>query len=181
MTDVIALKKNSNNDLLLIIRGLAALSVVFWHGGGYLGEYPAWVTIPGRTAVWLFFGISGYVIAFGFVHDKYRISVADLKDFYVNRFLRIYPIFIVLSCLGWITDFVITGRSPISIGEIPSQFLAMQFNQSYILNGVFWTLGIEAQFYIVAPVIVWFAFNKKSNRFWLPVALCLYAGLVYLQ
>lgn len=183
MTEDIASKKGSrtNNDLLLIIRGLAALSVVFWHGGGYLGEYPAWVTIPGRTAVWLFFGISGYVIAFGFMHDRYGINVSDLKDFYINRFLRIYPIFVVLSCLGWATEFVLTGRSPISISEIPSQFLAMQFDQNYIINGVFWTLGIELQFYILAPVITWILFSEQLNRFWFPKVLFFYAGLVFLQ
>ena len=55
-------------DLLLIIRGFLAYAVLVWHFKGY--EYPikelAFITIPGRMAVWLFFILSGYLIGFGF-------------------------------------------------------------------------------------------------------------------
>jgi peptidoglycan/LPS O-acetylase OafA/YrhL len=53
-------------DLLLVIRGLAAISVLIWHAGGHQGGFP-FINVPGRTAVWVFFGISGYVIAYGFL------------------------------------------------------------------------------------------------------------------
>ncbi len=141
-------------DLLLIIRGLAAISVVVWHSQGYLGEFPSVLNIPGRTAVWLFFGISGYVISYGFIHNRYYLTLPDLKDFYTNRFLRVYPLFFAVSLLSLVVGFIGTGNSPISLNEIPSQFLAYQFNHEYKLNGVFWTLGIEMQFYVIAPILV---------------------------
>lgn len=80
-------------DFLLITRGLLAISVVIWHFSGYQSKIYPLLNLPGRTAVWLFFGISGYVIAYGFIHKRYRLTLPDLKDFYINRLLRIYPLF----------------------------------------------------------------------------------------
>jgi peptidoglycan/LPS O-acetylase OafA/YrhL len=85
-------------DLLLIVRGLAATAVVFWHGFGayHVNEISPLINIPGRTAVWIFFGISGYVISYGFIYKKYSFSFISLKNFYTNRLLRIYPLFICI-------------------------------------------------------------------------------------
>jgi len=154
--------RHKTMDLLLIIRGLAALSVVVWHAEGYRGNFPSVVNIPGRTAVWLFFGISGYVISYGFIHKRYRLNLFDLRDFYVNRFLRIYPLFLTLSALCWVTGLIFTGSNPIGLKDLPGQLFALQFNQNYILCGVFWTLGIEIHFYLLAPLLVTPFFNKKS-------------------
>ncbi|MCE9619615.1 MAG: acyltransferase [Planctomycetes bacterium] len=164
-------------DLLLIIRGLAALSVVVWHAEGNHAEFPPVVNIPGRTAVWLFFGISGYVISYGFVHRRYKYTLHDLRDFYINRFLRIYPLFLLLSAVGWITLLLTSGTSPIGWRDLPAQLLAIQFDQNYILNGVFWTLGIELQFYLLAPLLAWMLLGRKS-RCLIPCA-CLYGVMVY--
>lgn len=161
-----------NSDLLLISRGIAAVSVVFWHAVGYLGQYPFWLNIPGRTAVWLFFGISGYVIAYGFIHRRYSLSALDVKDFYVNRFLRIYPIFLFLSIVAWAIEFVATGENPIPVSDIPAQIFAFQFNHDYRLNGVFWTLGIEIHFYLLAPLLLMPFLQKERHwYFWFPIII----------
>lgn len=141
-------------DLLLVTRGLMALAVVVWHAEGYQGDFPSLLNVPGRTAVWIFFGISGYVIAYGFIHRRYNLTGSDLRDFYLNRFLRIYPLFLALSILSWITEMVLTGNSPISLNDLPAQLFAVQFNHSYVLSGVFWTLGVELHFYLLAPLLV---------------------------
>lgn len=143
----------SRPDLLLILRGLAAWAVVCWHVVGYKGELPPLVNVPGRTAVWLFFGISGYVIAYGFVHQRYSVTRAGMTAFWTNRFLRIYPLFFVLSVLSWVTASWVAGSSVLALRDVPAQFLAWQFNQNYALSGVFWTLGIELHFYFIAPVL----------------------------
>ena len=110
-------------DLLLILRGLAALSVGFWHvTGAYDPTLPAAFNTSGRTAVWLFFGISGYVIAYGFIHGRYRLVRSDLLQFYWNRFLRLYPLFFTLSVLSWATMWWKTGISPLGVAEIPASF-----------------------------------------------------------
>lgn len=165
-------------DLLLIIRGLAALSVVVWHAVGYHNTFPPMINIPGRTAVWLFFGLSGYVIAHGFIHKRYALTLGDLRDFYTNRFLRIYPLFLTLSALGWITELLFIGSNPLSLKDLPAQLIAFQFDQSYVLNGVFWTLGIEIQFYLLAPLIV-LPILRSTDKQQLLVVCSIYIAMVY--
>ncbi|MFZ3087170.1 MAG: acyltransferase [Methylotenera sp.] len=166
-------------DFLLVIRGLAAISVVVWHAVGFQNEFYPVFNTPGRTAVWLFFGMSGYVIAYGFVHKRYRFTFGDLKDFYINRFLRIYPLFLTLSILAWVTELVATGNNLLSIKDLPAQLMAFQFNQSYILNGVFWTLGIEIHFYLLAPLLVIPILKSADKRHSSVILLSIYFVLLF--
>lgn len=146
--------QKTKTDVLLIIRGLLAVSVVIWHIRSYGGNSLTLLDIPGRTAVWFFFGISGYVISYGFFTERYRYTTEGIKRFYINRFLRIYPLFLLLSLVTLLTAFLLTGNALIGLADIPSQLLLLQFNHSYVLNSVFWTLGIEVQFYLLAPLLV---------------------------
>jgi peptidoglycan/LPS O-acetylase OafA/YrhL len=161
-------------DLLHVIRGLAAISVVIWHAVGYEGGLSL-INVPGRTAVWVFFGISGYVIAYGFLHRRYLLDGPGLKHFYLNRFLRIYPLFLLLSLLGWLTLWISSGVSPIGWRDLPEQFFGLQFNHSYVLNGVFWTLGLEIWFYAIAPVLM-LPLMLKSARLRLAVVFLSYVA-----
>ncbi|MEO8171648.1 MAG: acyltransferase [Sediminibacterium sp.] len=154
--------KENKLDTLLIIRGLLAVAVVIWHVTSNNNTVPAGISVPGRTAVWFFFGISGYVISYGFFTERYRLNVKDIKVFYLNRFLRIYPLFLFLSLLTLLTEYLVTGQSLISIADIPSQFFMLQFQHEYHLSGVFWTLGIEVQFYLIAPLLI-LLFTDKSK------------------
>ena len=164
-------------DLLLIIRGLAAVSVVIWHTEGYKALYPAALNTSGRVAVWIFFGISGYVIAYGFVNGRYRLVPSGLAYFYRNRFLRIYPLFIALSVLAWATEWWVSGHNPIPAAEMPAQLLAAQWNQTYTLLGVFWTLGIELHYYLLAPLLALPLLMR--GRLQPVIALVVYAAMVY--
>ena len=106
------------------------------------------------------------------------LTLGDLRDFYTNRFLRIYPLFLALSALGWITELVSSGSNPLSLIELPAQLLAFQFNQNYILNGVFWTLGVEIHFYFLAPLLV-MLFFRSTGRQQLLLAFSIYIAMVY--
>jgi peptidoglycan/LPS O-acetylase OafA/YrhL len=163
-------------DLLLIIRGLAAISVVVWHTVGYDAGLP-FVNIPGRVAVWIFFGISGYVIAYGFLQKRYLLDGRGLKHFYLNRFLRIYPLFLMLSVLSWLTMWLGSGTNPLEWGDLPGQFFGLQWNHAYKLNGVFWTLGLEIQFYAIAPALVMLFYINNFQLRWVIIVIC-YFGLI---
>jgi peptidoglycan/LPS O-acetylase OafA/YrhL len=163
-------------DLLLVIRGLAALSVVVWHVEGYKAALPPVFNTPGRVAVWTFFGISGYVIAYGFIRGRYLLRLPDLRDFYTNRILRIYPLFVALSLLAWGTALAASGQNPLALSDVPAQFFAVQFNHAYILSGVFWTLGVELQFYLLAPLLVLLLFVKGWMQ--VVVAAAVYVAMI---
>jgi peptidoglycan/LPS O-acetylase OafA/YrhL len=52
--------------------------------------------VGGRNAVQLFYMISGFLIAFVIVEKK---AYKSTLDFYLNRYLRLYPIYIVIAVL----------------------------------------------------------------------------------
>jgi len=71
------------------LRTLLAISVVFSHSFGF-------VFVGGRNAVQLFYMISGFLISFVIVEKK---AYKSTLDFYLNRYLRLYPIYIVIAVL----------------------------------------------------------------------------------
>jgi peptidoglycan/LPS O-acetylase OafA/YrhL len=154
-------------DVLLIARGLLALSVIVWHVEGYKNEFFSFFNIPGRTAVWIFFGISGYVMAYGFLKEKYSFSMQGLKKFYINRFLRIFPLFLLISFVSLVTIYLNTGEFLLNWGNLPEQIFMIQFTHSYVLNGVFWTLGIEVQYYLIAPLLSYFLMSNFKYKLYI--------------
>jgi peptidoglycan/LPS O-acetylase OafA/YrhL len=71
------------------LRTLFAITVLLGHmfGDTFIG---------GRNAVQLFYMISGYLISFVLIDAKSYLSV---KDFYLSRFLRVYPIYFAVAFL----------------------------------------------------------------------------------
>ena len=150
-------------DILLITRGILALSVILWHVEGYKENYWALFNLPGRTAVIIFFGMSGFVISHGFIFEKYSFIKTDLKIFYIRRLLRIMPLFLLISLATLIYQYFFYGEWLLSLKQILPEIFMTQFNHSYQLNSVFWTLGIEMQFYLIAPLIIYFTIHFINN------------------
>ena len=152
-----------NLDLLLVIRGILSIQVIIWHIWGYEGNILPIINTPGRTAVILFFGLSGYVISHGFLTEKYSFSIDDLKIFYQRRVYRIVPLFLLISSITLLYGYFSENNFMIPEERILAELLMIQFNHSYSLNSVFWTLGIEMQFYLLAPFIIFITMNLTNN------------------
>ena len=114
----------------------------------------AFLVSRGTIGVFLFFAISGFVLALPFANSANKIR---LKDFYLRRLTRIEPPYII-----WLLIFssVLIFKGTYSLSEITPHFLTSAtythwfFYQEYsIVNPVAWSLEIEIQFYIVAPFI----------------------------
>lgn len=76
-----------------LMRFLLAIAVVISHSD--LSSAP-FALIPGYLAVEVFFSISGFYMSL-ILTEKYR----DRTMFYVNRFLRLYPVYLVVSVATW--------------------------------------------------------------------------------
>ena len=150
-------------DILLITRGILALSVILWHVEGYKENIWAIFNLPGRTAVILFFGMSGFVISHGFIFEKYFFIKTDLKIFYIRRLLRIMHLFLLISLTTLIYQYFFHGEWLLSFNQILPEIFMTQFNHSYQLNSVFWTLCIEMQFYLIATLIIYFTIHSLNN------------------
>ena len=151
-------------DLVLVIRGVAASIVVYWHliGAYQEKDFYSFFNVPGRVAVWLFFILSGYLIAHGFINQKYKITNSGIKKFYLNRMLRVYPFFLFASLISFALSLYFDHPLEISLRFLFEQIFLFQWSHNYSLSGVFWTLGIEMQFYFIAPFLILFQITSSN-------------------
>lgn len=151
------------------MRAIAVLAVMGFHA------FPNWVK-GGFVGVDVFFVISGYLItatiATGLAEGRFTFA-----GFYSRRIKRIFPaLAVVLTAtlaLGW---FVLFAGEYAQLGKHVGG--AAAFISNFVLwheSGYFdtvaetkpllhlWSLGIEEQFYIVWPLIVWAAWKRHLH------------------
>ncbi|WP_167402104.1 acyltransferase family protein [Komagataeibacter swingsii] len=160
--------KNGRFTLVDGLRGIAASSVVLFHcvEGHHvdhlLDALPAVVrqTVEcGYLGVWIFFALSGFVIA----HSLYgkSLSVSDFGRFILKRSLRLdipYWTTIALTIAYTIASAHIVkdkGPSGFSAGQIIAHVFYLQDLLHFQpISAVFWTLCLEIQFYLIYAVII---------------------------
>jgi peptidoglycan/LPS O-acetylase OafA/YrhL len=167
-------------------RFLLAALVVLFHFGGL-----SWIV--GRVAVFAFYCISGFLI-FQVLDRVYFEERGATPRFLLNRLLRIGPLYVTYVALtaaliAWAgRDALITdqGRPVLPEGELGDLFVAsltfkrivgmdggvplLYFDAPLLPQG--WSIGIEATFYLLAPLVV---FTTRS-RPWL-LAVWMTAGV----
>lgn len=165
-------------SFLDLLRFVAALFVVFYHFGfrGYTADNLQYLSFPelspfaryGYIGVDLFFMISGYVIPMS-------IKGRGIREFAVLRAIRLYPTF-WLCMLITAAVMVITGAG-ITYRDILANMtmVAPVFRVNYI-DGVYWSLFIELQFYALVGGILFFAGEDKLPK-WMFVWLTLGAAV----
>lgn len=167
------------------LRAIAVLSVVGFHA------FPSWVK-GGFIGVDVFFVISGFLIS-GIIYENLDKGEFTLREFYARRIRRIFPalILVMATCLvfGWfalLTDeYKQLGKHIAGGASFISNFLLWQ-ESGYFDNSAetkpllhLWSLGIEEQFYIVWPLLLWLTWKRKFNFF--AVTLAIAAGSFYLN
>ena len=87
-------------DSLLVLRGLACLVVVLFHCTVpralivYKDYNFTWLLLgDGIVAVWVFFALSGYLMGKAFYTQRYTATVKGITQFFINRALRIFPLY----------------------------------------------------------------------------------------
>ncbi len=102
----------------------------------------------GRPAVFLFFAISGYWIAKNL--EMPELNRKLVKIFLVSRILRIAVPFFAAYLIA-AACFAALGAGPL---KLPGISLLGVASHGQDLLGVSWSLDIELQFYLIAPLIV---------------------------
>ena len=159
------------------LRAVAILAVVAFHAfpnlvnGGFIG-------------VDIFFVISGYLISTIIMGSLERDSFSFV-DFYKRRVRRIFPalVLVLASCFvfGWFVllsdEYKQLGKHIAGGAGFISNFVF--WNESgYFDNAAdtkpllhLWSLGIEEQFYIVWPLLLWFAWKRRLNLLTITLAI----------
>ena len=159
------------------LRAVAVLSVVVYHA------FPSWLK-GGFVGVDIFFVISGFLISTIIFSSLERDSFS-FYDFYSRRIRRIFPALLVvlIACyaFGWsalladeykqLGKHIAAGAGFVSnlILWSESGYFDIAAETKPLLH--LWSLGIEEQFYIAWPVLLWAAWKKKFNLFTISLAL----------
>lgn len=176
--------KENNFDL---IRLFAALQIMLVHYSNHVPGSSHFLSIALSSSrffsgIAVLFTISGFLIFASF--DKHP----DLKNYFKNRFLRIFPglwvclLFTIgiLTVFGYINSANIFSKQFLSWLVTQSSFL--QFYTPPMLrgfgvgtpNGALWTIPVEISFYIIVPVLFWIFKKTRNNRnVWLILLIAL--------
>ena len=159
------------------MRGAGMLFVLLFHAfydANYPaapGSFPAFFlrfTSLGAAGMTMFFSLSGFLIT-GILLPSVE-KPHYWKNFYIRRALRILPAYLLMLAILRVGHFV-SWRFVLAcllyIGNMAR--LVGAHSQEY---GVMWTLAVEEQFYLVWPVVIWYAVRRGHRRalLWLTVA-----------
>ncbi len=153
------------------LRALAVIAVMFYHLG--------FTWIPGGfLGVDLFFVISGYVITRLLLDSIAQSGGLDLRGFYIARARRLLPalLFMVVStiiAIGiWAPDTIkrLLTDTPFSLTGTMNWWLVAH-HQDYFENigrppllQHTWSLAVEAQFYLIWPLILYFILKRLGKK-----------------
>lgn len=153
------------------LRAIAVLSVVVFHA------FPRWAP-GGFTGVDVFFVISGFLIS-TIIFEGLDKGSFSFTEFYARRIKRIFPalILVLAACYaaGWFIfladEFRQLGQHIVAGVAFVSNFVlwreAGYFDTSAAAKPLLhlWSLGVEEQFYLVWPGLLWLAWKTRFNRF----------------
>lgn len=159
------------------LRALAVVAVVVYHA------FPEWLP-GGFIGVDIFFVISGYLIT-RIIMEEVATKRFSIRHFYVRRIRRIFPALLtILLATAFIGMFLLYQSEYVALG---TQILA---GTGFVSNIVLyqqvdyfgdlavnqpllhlWSLGVEEQFYIVWPIILWLM--TKNSRLLVPSIIVL--------
>jgi len=130
--------------------------------------------LPFGFGVLFFFVLSSFLItrilltAKGSNEERGTNNLFSLKQFYIRRFLRIFPIYYllitVLYVINWnpCREIIVSLLTYTTNLKIASGFDAANFNH-------LWSLAVEEQFYIFFPFIVFFINTKYLLRVFIAI------------
>ncbi len=130
------------------------------------------------AGVAVFFAVSGFCIHLS--HE--RSAQKSWRVFFIRRFFRIYPPYLLALCLFWVflphdrlAGEAGAGGAGAGVGQFLSHaFLVHNFQPAwaYAINGSFWSIATEFQLYLIYPLLL-----LMSRRLGWRGALCVAAVL----
>lgn len=159
------------------LRALAVVSVVLYHA------FPS--LLPGGfVGVDIFFVISGYLITSHILREL-SDSTFSIATFYSRRIRRIFPALLIVLVatyfMGWRNllpeEFKSLGKH-IAGGSLSVSNLVLWREAGYFDAAAdqkpllhLWSLGVEEQFYLFWPVILWVVARLKRSPSWVITTL----------
>ena len=178
----------AHNSSLDGLRAIAVLLVVLSHGSALLLARNTGTAGTGGIGVGIFFVLSGYLITSLLLREHSNRGRISLRDFYVRRALRIWPLYYAVLLLQLVVLVHINSRlwGGVWVSTNSPQYANYGhvwwsypiFAQNYVSDihhvtlglGVYWSLAIEEQYYLVWPLIL-IALTRVRWRWAVPAFL----------
>jgi len=159
------------------IRGIAILIVMCFHIPPHaelffdapLAKFFYSISQMGWAGVDMFFVLSGYLITNILLEKKGQEHY--FRNFHMRRVLRIFPVYylsLTIIFFGGFYDTSNTGGNVLSLGlwfySYLQNWLFASGSGTGLYLGHFWSLAIEEQFYLVWPLVVYFADRKLLTK-----------------
>jgi peptidoglycan/LPS O-acetylase OafA/YrhL len=128
------------------------------YGPSPVSDFLARTTKAGAFGVQLFFTISGFILALPFAaHYLEGKPSIDLRRYFLRRLTRLEPPYIINLILVFVLLVLVNGHSASQLFPhlVSSLFYLhnLVFPKINAINVVTWSLEIEVQFYVLAPLI----------------------------
>lgn len=157
------------------IRAIAAYMVYLHHSNSLIrntfGVPIASFTKELHIGVTLFFVLSGFLIAYRYM-DYEKIN---FRNYMVNRFSRIYPMYFIFTTLTFIAYAYL--KNNFNFNNLFLYLLNITFLRGFFRDTIFsgisqgWTLTVEETFYVLAPLIFIGLKKNKLNILTYPIIL----------
>jgi len=176
------------------LRFVAIVAVVLFHLNWFItsktgrNEFDALEQLfsRGYIGVQLFFVISGFVIALPFARGHlFHGSTPQIRKFFFRRLTRLEPPYLINLLIRFA---VLSLVMPESAGSLFPHLLASMgylhniiYGQESTVNFVAWSLEVEFQFYLLAPLItsLFLIRSKTARRSLLVVLITCFSWLAY--
>jgi len=176
------------------LRALAVISVIFFHA-----EFLIWGNDwfkGGYIGVDIFFVLSGYLITRILLQELSEERKLSIWKFYERRARRILPMLftVIMACcpLAWFillpTDLVDYAESTLASLSFLSNFYfyfsTIEYGaDSSLLKPLLhtWSLSIEEQFYIVFPILLYFAYSYARRLLLIVFVFLFVSSLLFSQ
>jgi peptidoglycan/LPS O-acetylase OafA/YrhL len=141
---------------------------IIWFSQIAIGHRHITFSYLGLWGVNCFFVLSGFLLGEPYVRCLIdAVSLPSIRKFYVRRFLRIYPLYLIAVIVSILSEKFIgehLNPSDIFLHVFMCQGLSLSTVTS--LNGPLWTMGIDAAFYLFLPLIAQMLTTilKKKSR-----------------
>lgn len=145
------------------LRGISILAVMFVHGGLF------WMGQGGFLGVDIFFVLSGFLITSLLLEEWNQTGSISFRNFYMRRALRLLPplVLLIALCLAVVTFFPPRDGT---LAAAKSILVALFYLSNWMPGQVYpplfhtWSLGIEEQFYILWPIVLFLFLWLKAGR-----------------
>lgn len=139
----------------------------------------------GQLGVDLFFVLSGFLITYLLLAEKQKLGTIDFRAFYIRRVLRIWPLYFFVAGLSlFVFPFIgllyypeltplvknhLFVKTLLYVFMLPNAAIHLFPVVPYLSQA--WSIGVEEQFYVIWPVIVYYSKNYIRD-------FLLFAGLI---